>query len=137
MISSLYSASHIYIFLYIIDFIRILGQYYGSSQHQTRASPRSSKRISFSNILKRGSSPSDNSRRIQNSKYTTMQQSSITRGTDKFVDLLHVMSQQLDGLRAQFFKALETACIVYIYFITIYQYFRPLPPLVSQEQQTL
>ncbi|KAG2223902.1 hypothetical protein INT45_009354 [Circinella minor] len=92
----------------IIDFIRILGQYYGSSQHQNRSSPISNRRISFSNILKRGSSPSDNSRHIQNSKHTTMQQSSITRGTDKFVDLLHVMSQQLDGLRAEFFKALET-----------------------------
>ena len=104
-------------FVYITDFIRILGQYYGSSQHQARASPRSSKRISFSNILKRGSSPSDNSRHIQNSKHTAMQQSSITRGTDKFVDLLHVMSQQLDGLRAEFFKALETTCTVSIYIL--------------------
>ncbi|KAI9493144.1 hypothetical protein BDB00DRAFT_872660 [Zychaea mexicana] len=91
----------------IIDFIRILGQYYGSSHVQsTSRSPKSSNRISFSNILGRGSSPSDNFRRISSTKQA-IQQSSITRGTDKFVDLLHVMSQQLDGLRAEFFKAME------------------------------
>ncbi|KAI9277045.1 hypothetical protein BDA99DRAFT_430570 [Phascolomyces articulosus] len=79
----------------IIDFIRFLGQYYGSAQH-SRSSPRSSKRLSFSNILRRGSNPSES--------------------TDKFVELLHVMSQQLDGLRAEFFKALETTCM-YLAFI--------------------
>ena len=65
-----------------------------------------------------------------------MQQSSITRGTDRFVDLLHVMSQQLDGLRAEFFKALETTCIVYLYVIIIIIY-RNLIVLLNQLKNNL
>ncbi|KAI8145007.1 hypothetical protein BJV82DRAFT_604492 [Fennellomyces sp. T-0311] len=87
----------------IIEFIRILSQYYGSAQTQ---STKPSNRLSFSSIT-RGSSPSESLfRRTHGSKAAI--QTSFTRGTDKFVDLLHAMSQQLDGLRGDFFKALET-----------------------------
>ncbi|KAI9311498.1 hypothetical protein BX666DRAFT_1867968 [Dichotomocladium elegans] len=69
----------------IIDFIRVLGQHYTAAFQSGVTSPRLQGRLSLHK----------------------------TFTTDRFIEMLHAMSQQLDGLRDDFFKALESTCIVH------------------------
>lgn len=124
------------ILIHLSDFVRILGQYYASSQIQPgsprldiknrrRTSP-SSPRIGKQSLEESTSSRSARfvfGRRMNDGfmlilvlNRSQLQESGVVGGSERFIDLLHTMSQELDGLKAEFLKSVEASCKHYPLF---------------------
>lgn len=64
-----------------------------------------------------------------------LQESGVFGGSERFIDLLHTMSQELDGLKAEFLKAVETSCKYYSCIIVLVQMYKTLTMGCSLFQQ--
>ncbi|CDH55094.1 autophagy-related protein 11 [Lichtheimia corymbifera JMRC:FSU:9682] len=94
----------------VIDFVRILGQYYAASPTQP-GSPRldiKNRRRTSPSSPKIGKQSLEESASSRSAR-SQLQESGVVGGSERFIDLLHTMSQELDGLKAEFLKAVETS----------------------------